>query len=128
MSFANHTSLILFPNASCRPDDSDTRAAASTPNPTVTVTPAGSLTAESCYTACQAKGTTYTSVGIDGSGDCICYATFPDDIRVDDDGLNGLCNSPCKGDTAESCGSNLQANVAVSSVYAETLQLQGCYL
>lgn len=102
---------------------------------------ASSVEPESCYTACQTLGasaeTTYTAIGVDDSGDCICYTedTFPSTTElVDDDGLNGLCNAECSGDASKSCGSSATPQTAVYSVYGVSVgpapggTLHGCYL
>lgn len=104
-------------------------------------TPAtGSAEPEGCYTACQALSAMYTIVGVDESGDCICYTedTSPSTAElVDDDGMNGLCNNGCTGDISKSCGSTIDPTNVMYSVYSvtqvttvgpESPTLEGCYL
>lgn len=140
------TIRYLFPpyETDVRPSATTSDGAPSTTVPTdppistvtATVTPSSSLDAESCYAACQAESTAYTTVGINESGECVCFASGASTgTSLDDERLEGLCSHACNGDASESCGSEVTADSAVYSVYSVSSSdptpaptYQGCYL
>jgi len=72
------------------------------------VTPSGSLTVESCQTACLAAG--YILAGVESGSQCFCNMQVVNGGGPASDG-NAGCNMQCNGNSAETCGGSNRLNV-----------------
>ncbi|OBT50969.1 hypothetical protein VE04_08835 [Pseudogymnoascus sp. 24MN13] len=85
----------------------DTVAARSLPQG-VPVAGNAPMTVELCLAACQAAG--YKIAGVEYASQCYCGNAFANGGALAPDG-NALCNMPCDGNAAETCGGPDRLNV-----------------
>ena len=84
------------------------------------------MTIELCTAACKSGG--YTLAGLEYSGECYCDNSYHNGGGPAPDG-NALCNMPCNGNTAETCGgpNRLSVYSYAAPVVGPSWSFTGCY-
>lgn len=76
-----------------------------------------------CYAACYANDSSasgpLTYVAVDGNYDCRCYTAFSGTALGD----SAICNNDCLGDSSETCGSSIDFQSTLFSIYSEAAML-----
>ncbi|KAK3940029.1 WSC domain-containing protein, partial [Diplogelasinospora grovesii] len=74
-------------------------------NASITIPDVSGMTSERCITFCQAQG--FRLAGVEYGSQCFCGNVLLDSWLLGD----SICDSPCSGDSTESCGGNWALSV-----------------